>query len=522
MTDKPLTESGAQRSTAEPQAPDALCVAVVGASGYIGSNLVPKLVARGFRVRATARSREVLAGRRWPGVEIVCADVLAPATLAEALVGIDVAYYLVHSLDTSGDFSLLEQQGADNFAEAAANAGVRRIVYLGGLIPENADSQHLVSRRITGEHLRSGRVPVTEIRAGIIVGPGSYAFEVIRDLVNNLPVMVTPRWVKVKSPPIALDNLLVYLVRVAELDEAAGLIYDAAGPEMLSYKELMLQYGEFVGKRPFIIPVPVLTPTLSSYWLRAVTSVPTPIARALIAGLKLDIQADDSALRSLVPQQLLTYREAVAAVFDAERHNAVAARWTEGMLMFRDYNPNYGYYAKKAGGTALAKASPASVWAQVAAIGGDNRYYYANSLWAVREFFDWAIGGQGLNRGRRHPTELRVGDTIDSWRVIGVEPPRRLTLGFGMKAPGAGVLEFDIKSEDPQQTRVTVTAYWHPAGVWGLMYWYAFAPSHAVVFNGMARAIAERAQAAPVHDVPKSDAPSRRPGENNPLSESSK
>ncbi len=522
MTDKHFTEPGPEQFAAEPRASHALRVAVIGASGYIGTNLVPKLVERGYQVRATARSREVLEGRRWPGIEIGCADVLAPATLAEALAGIDVAYYLVHSLDTSGDFSALEQQGADNFAEAAANAGVSRIIYLGGLIPENADSQHLVSRRITGERLRKGRVPVTEIRAGIIVGPGSYAFEVIRDLVNNLPVMVTPRWVKVKSPPIALENLLEYLVRVAELIETAGQIYDAAGPEMLSYHELMLQYGECVGKRPFIIPVPVLTPTLSSYWLRAVTSVPTPIARALIAGLKLDIEADDGALRRLVPQPLLTYREAVAAVFDAERDNAVAARWTEGVLMFRDYNPNFGYYAKKAGGTALAQASPESVWAQVAAIGGDNRYYFANLLWTVREFFDWAIGGQGLNRGRRHPTELRVGDTIDSWRVIGVDPPRRLTLGFGMKAPGAGVLEFDIKSEDPQHSRITVTAYWHPAGVWGLLYWYAFSPSHALVFNGMARALAERAQATPAHDVPAFDTSSSTISETKPLSESSK
>jgi uncharacterized protein YbjT (DUF2867 family) len=508
MKDKLYTESELAQVPGEARASNALRVAVVGASGYIGTNLVPKLVARGFHVRATARSREVLEGRRWPGVEIAVADVLTLATLTEALEGIDVAYYLVHSLGTRDDVSTLEQKGADNFAEAAANAGLRRIVYLGGLIPENADSQHLVSRRLTGERLRQGRVPVTEIRAGIIVGPGSYAFEVIRDLVNHLPVMVTPRWVKVKSPPIALENLLEYLLRVAELDEAAGQIYDAAGPEMLSYEELMLQYGECVGKRPFIIPVPVLTPKLSSYWLRAVTSVPTSIAHALIAGLKLDIKADDSTLRSLVPQHLLTYREAVAAVFDAERRNAVAAHWTEGVLMFRDYNPNYAYYAKKASGTALAKSSLESVWAQVAAIGGENRYYFANFLWTLREFFDWSIGGQGLNRGRRHPVELRVGDTIDSWRVIGVEPPRRLTLGFGMKAPGAGVLEFAIKREDPQHTRITVTAYWHPAGVWGLMYWYVFSPSHFLVFNGMARAIAERAQAAQDHDVQASDTPS--------------
>ncbi len=473
-----------------------LRVVVVGASGYIGTNLVPELLERGHMVRATARKTEVLEARNWPGVEIVAADVLDPQTLNIALKDMDVAYYLVHSLEASGDFSARERTGAENFSGAADAADIGRIVYLGGLIPEGADSKHLISRRTTGKCLRAGQVAVTEIRAGIIVGPGSYAFEVIRDLVNNLPIMVTPRWVKATSPPIALENLLEYLVRVAELDEAAGNIYDAAGPEMLTYEDLMLQYGEYVDKRPTIIPVPVVTPNLSAYWLRLITSVPTSIGHALIEGLKFDITADDSALRALVPQRLLTYREAIAAVFEAERRNAVAARWTEGVLMYRDYNPQYAYYAKKAGANTIANASINAVWDQVAAIGGDNRYYYGDFLWSVREFMDWAIGGPGRKRGRRHPTDLRVGDAIDSWRVIGVDPPKRLTLGFGMKAPGAGVFEFSLSPEGPRRTRITLTAYWHPAGVWGLMYWYAFSPSHFLVFNGMARAIAERAEAA--------------------------
>ena len=258
-----------------------LRVTVIGASGYIGSNLVPRLLTRGHAVRATARSRVVLEARDWQGVEITEADVLDPESLRHALRETDVAYYLVHSLDAARDFRAIEEQGGANFAAAAEESGVKRIVYLGGLIPDDVDSQHLISRQATGSRLRQGKVPVTEIRAGIIVGPGSYAFEVIRDLVNNLPVMVTPRWVQSKSPPIALDNLLYYLVRVGELEQAAGHIYDASGPEMLSYADLLLQYGERVGKRPRIIPVPVLTPSLSSYWLRLVTSVPTSIAKAL-------------------------------------------------------------------------------------------------------------------------------------------------------------------------------------------------------------------------------------------------
>lgn len=469
-------------------------VVVVGASGYIGTNLVPELAARGYRVRAVARSREVLAARRWPGVELAQADVLDAQALAAALAGQDIAYYLVHCMRAGEAFDDIERRGAQNFAQAAAQAGVKRIVYLGGLIPRGADSKHLASRQLTGEILRAGRVPVTELRAGIIVGPGCASFEIIRDLVNHLPVMVTPRWVRSKSPPIALSNVLTYLIEVADRDEAAGQIFDLAGPEELSYDELMRQYGDAVGKRPLIVPVPVLSPRLSSYWLRLVTAVPTSTARALIDGLKLHIEADDREIRRLVPQRLLTYREAVAEVFEVERRNAVAARWTEGALMYRDYNANYAFYAMRDSGFFVARASPEAVWAQVAAIGGDNRYYAVNWLWSIRETMDWALGGPGRHRGRRHPTEVRVGDTIDSWRVIGAEPPQRLTLAFGMKAPGAGVLEFEVTPAGPEHTRITVTAYWHPAGVWGLLYWHAFAPSHFLVFHGMARAIALRAE----------------------------
>lgn len=473
-----------------------LHVAVVGASGYIGTNLVPRLVERGMRVRAVARSREVLAARDWSDVELVTADVLTPDSLETALQDIDVAYYLVHCMREGDDFEAFERAGADNFARAAERAGVKRIIYLGGLVPQGADSKHLISRRLTGDRFRASSVPVTEIRAGIIVGPGCASFEIIRDLVNYLPLMITPRWVRSKSPPIALDNLLEYLIGVAQHEEAAGQIYDVAGPEMLSYEDLLRQYGDYVGRHPWIFAAPVLTPRLSSYWLRLITAVPTSTARALIEGLKLHIEADDSAIRALLPQPLLTYREAVAAVFETEQRNAVAARWTEGALMYRNYNPNYAYYAKRDGATYVAKTSPEAVWRQVTSIGGDNRYFFANALWTIRETIDWAVGGPGRNRGRRHPTELRVGDTIDYWRVIGIEEPRRLTLAFGMKVPGAAVLEFELDPIDEQHTRISLTAHWHPAGVWGLLYWFAFKPSHFIVFNGMVRAIAERAEKA--------------------------
>ncbi|NJL08267.1 MAG: SDR family oxidoreductase [Methylacidiphilales bacterium] len=474
-------------------------VLVFGATGYIGSHLVPRLLQQGCAVRASGRNRKVLEARGWQGIQLVEADALLPDTLQGALAGVDTAYYLVHSMATGTDFGRLDLQAAKNFAVAAEHAGVRRIVYLGGLIPKDADSEHLVSRRDTGETLRSGRVPVTEIRAGIIVGPGSAAYEVVRDLVNHLPLMLTPRWVRSKSSPIALENLLEYLVRVASLDEAAGKVLDAAGPDYISYEELMCQYGEVVGKLPRIVRVPVLTPELSARWLSLITSVPTNIARALIGGLKHDLQADDAELRRLVPQKLLSFRESVAAALQAERTHTVAARWSEGQLMFRGFRLDNAFYAKRASGTGHGRASASAVWHTVATIGGNNGYYAMGWLWWIRGMMDWLVG-PGLTRGRRHPIDLRVGDRIDSWTVLALEPARRLTLHFGMRAPGSGVLEFEVDPEPAStlrhctRTRLTITAYWHPQGVWGLLYWYAMAPVHLFIFRRMARAMLRRAE----------------------------
>ena len=470
---------------------------VFGASGYIGTYLVPYLRAAGVAaVRVSSRNPRSLEARNWPGVEIVGADALEPASLPAALAGVSIAYYLVHSMGAGKEFGRLDLEAAANFAAAAAAAGVERICYLGGLVPEDAETEHIVSRRDTGEMLRRGAVPVTEIRAGIIVGPGSAAFEVMRDLVYHLPVMITPRWVTAKSPPIALDNLLEYLTLAPGLPETANAVLDAAGPEILSYAQMMRILAEAAGRRPpWILPVPVLSPKLSAYWLRFVTAVPTNVARALIEGLKHDFTAHPQELRRLVPQRLLGFRESVTAAFAAERNAQVLARWTEGAFNMRQGRIDYAYYAKRAGGSAIARAPAAAVWAIVAAIGGDNRYYYLNSLWTIRETLDWLVGGRGLARGRRHPTEVRVGDRIDTWEVIGVEPERRLTLVFGMRAPGGGVLEFDLEPLAGGHTRLTATAYWHPAGVWGLMYWLSMEPFHQVIFSGLTREICRRAEA---------------------------
>jgi uncharacterized protein YbjT (DUF2867 family) len=469
---------------------------VFGASGYVGTNLVPALLAAGNGpVRAAARNRKVLAAQPWQGVELVEADALKPDTLGAALADVDIAYYLVHSMAAGKDFGRLDLEAADNFARAAAAAGVKRVVYLGGLVPRGADSEHLMSRKETGDRLRAGTVPVTEVRAGVIVGPGSAAYEVIRDLVYHLPLMVAPKWVRSKSSPIALSNLLQYLLAVATLPEAAGQIYDAGGPDYLSYEEMMRQFGDVVGRNPRILRVPVLSPRMSSYWLGLVTAVPANIARALIGGLKHDIPADDGALRQLVPQSLLSFRQAVEAALDAERHNAVAARWTEGALMYRAYRPDYAYYAKRAAGSAETSAPASAVWRVVTSIGGANRYFYLNWIWTLREALDWLVGGPGFTRGRRDPLNVRLGDNVDYWTVIGVEPDRRLTLHFGLKAPGSGILEFELEPLSEGGTRLTETAYWHPQGVWGLLYWAVLVPFHLFIFRGMTRAMVRRAEA---------------------------
>lgn len=517
---------------------------VFGASGYVGSHLVPFLAAHGQRVRAASRRLAAMRSRGWHGVELVQADALQPSTLGAALAGVHTAYYLVHSMAAGGEFPALDRAAATYFRDAAAAAGVRRIVYLGGLKPKGGrTSPHLASRVETGDILRAGPVPVTELRAGVIIGPGSAAFEVIRDCVFHLPAMVTPRWVHSRSQPVALADVLEDLLALAALPQAAGATYDTGGPEVLTYKQLMQQFGELVGRRPVIVPVPVLTPRLSSYWLDLVTAVPANVARALIEGLAHDVLADDAALRALVPRRLTPYREAAAAALAAERADwdeaeglapprdgapapgvspaaaaAVPAQdaapaapapatagesaaeptgrpWSEGSMLYRRRRADFAYYAKHMSASSRVRAPAATTWRVVEAIGGANGYYHLDALWQIRGRLDEFAGGTGMRRGRRNPHTLRVGDTVDFWRVVAREPGRELTLLAEMKLPGAAALHFAVRPEGEAASRVTVTASFHPAGVKGLAYWHSLAPAHAFIFPGLARAIARRAEA---------------------------
>jgi uncharacterized protein YbjT (DUF2867 family) len=436
---------------------------VMGASGYVGSHLVPRLVAAGHEVRASARDVEMLTGRGWDA-ELVSADALRPETLGPVLDGVEVLYYLVHSMAAGSDFAARDRQAAANVREAAARAGVRRIVYLGGLQPRAESSEHLRSRRETGEELRAGSVPVTELRAGIVVGPGSAAFEVIRDLVYHLPLMVTPRWVRSRTQPIALDDLLEYLVRLPQVEETTGRTFDVGGAETLSYEEMLQGFARLVGRRLRIVPVPVLSPRLSSYWLDFVTAVPASVARPLVDGLRHDLLADDAEIRRLIPIELRGYREAAEAALEGERTQRVPARWTEGALRFRAGRQDVSFYSKRAG------------------------------VWRLRGILDRLLGGAGMRRGRRHPTELRVGDALDFWRVVAIDPGHRLTLFAEMKLPGAAVLEFTVEKRGGASTLHT-DARFHPAGVLGLLYWYALTPIHGPLFAGQTRRLCRRAEA---------------------------
>jgi uncharacterized protein YbjT (DUF2867 family) len=467
---------------------------VFGASGYVGSNLVPRLAARDFAVRAAGRRADVLNARGWEGVEVVAADALDPRSLAAAVEGVDVVFYLVHSMASGADFARLDREAAANLRDAAAAAGVKRIIYLGGLQPHDDASEHLASRRDTGDVLRAGTVPVTELRAGIVVGAGSAAFEVIRDLVNHLPVMTTPRWVRSRTRPIALDDLMDYLLGAAERAEMAGQTYDVGGSQTLSYADMLREFAAVTGKRRVIIPVPVLTPRLSSYWLGLVTAVPAAVARPLIDGLRHDLVPDDGPIRAVLPIRLHTYREAVVAALEQERSLSVPARWTEGALAFRGYNSEVSYYSKGEQTELDARASAANLWKVVSSLGGDTGYYYANALWRLRGLLDRIAGGPGMRRGRRHPAEVRVGDTVDFWRVAAVEPGRRLTLLAEMRLPGTAVLEFDVVSTGPHKSRLVTSARFHPSGVLGLLYWNSLVLAHNRIFRGMPHAMVRRAE----------------------------
>lgn len=472
-------------------------IGVTGATGYVGGRLVPLLLDEGYPVRVLARAPSKLDGRPWRDrVEVCAGDVLDANTIPEFMRGLDTAYYLVHSMaEGERGFEARDRRAAENFARAAEAAGVRRIIYLGGLGETGPGlSKHLASRLDTGRALRSGSVPVTELRAAVIVGSGSMSFEMIRALVERLPFMITPKWVNTRSQPIAIGDVLRYLVGCLADERTTGESFDIGGSEVLTYRDMMLGFARVRGLKRMMIPVPVLSPRLSSYWVDFITPIPASYARPLIEGLKNEVVVKDDRIRDLIPFELTSYTGAVQAALERESRGNVETRWTEASRS-PAVPPEMAFTGREIldRRAIVCAASPRAAWRSVSGIGGRRGWYAFNFLWTVRGAMDRMAGGVGMRRGRRDPDELRGGDALDFWRVESVRPGEELILRAEMKVPGQAWLEFRVVP-DGAGARIEQRARFRPAPFWGLAYWYSLLPVHAIVFSGMLRALARRAE----------------------------
>ena len=468
-------------------------ILVLGASGYIGQHLVKRLSEQGFTVLAAARHIDRLKKQHLPGVECYSLDLNQPEALPDLLAQADTVYYLVHGMGEGGDFIRHERQVALNVRDALRETPVNEVIFLSSLqVAEQEQSDHLRARQITGDLLRESGVPVAEVRAGIIVGAGSAAFEVMRDMVYNLPVLTPPRWVRSRTTPIALENLLYYLLRLLDHPSREHRVFEAAGPETLSYKQQFIRFMAVSGKRRPLIPVPFPTRWISVWFLNVITSVPPTTAKALIQGLKHDLIADDRALRALIPQPLIAFDEAVRRTLKEEEQLVNSSDWGYDAQAFARWRPEYGYYPKQAGCTVNTSASSGALWEVINQIGGKEGYFFGNVLWKTRGAMDLLVGHR-LAKGRPERAYLQTGDAVDSWKVIIVEPEKQLTLLFGMKAPGLGRLSFTLRDKGDHR-ELDVRAWWHPHGMPGLFYWLLMIPAHLFIFRGMARRIAHLAE----------------------------
>ncbi|MFF3753171.1 SDR family oxidoreductase [Streptomyces sp. NPDC002018] len=486
---------------------------VTGATGYIGGRLVPELLDAGHSVRCLARTPDKLRDHPWAGrTEIVRGDMTDARSVAAAMDGIDVAYYLVHALGSGGDFATTDRRAALIFAERAKAAGVRRIVYLGALtpvgVPERELSPHLRSRAEVGRILLGSGVPTAALRAAVIIGSGSASFEMLRYLTERLPVMVTPSWVSTSIQPIAVRDVLRYLVGSARLPAEVSRAFDIGGPEVLTYQDMMRRYAAVAGlPRRLIVPVPVLTPRLSSHWIGLVTPVPRTIARPLAESLRHEVVCHERNIVRYVPDPPggpITFDRAVELALRRIQDAQVTTRWSSASVPGAPSDP-LPTDPDWAGGSLYTDrreltvdASRESLWRVIEGIGGDNGWYSMPLAWAVRGWLDRFIGGVGLRRGRRDAQRLRVGDSLDFWRVEEIEPGRLLRLRAEMRLPGLAWLELRADEDDEGRTVFRQRALFHPRGLLGQAYWWSVSPFHAVVFGGMARNIARAAESPAV------------------------
>jgi uncharacterized protein YbjT (DUF2867 family) len=476
-------------------------VLVTGATGYIGGRLVPRLLETGYRVRCLARDPARLQGRPWvEQVEPATGDCLKPDTLPAAMSDVSAAFYLVHSMAGGSDFEQRDILAARNFSTAAKAAGVQRIIYLGGLGEAESElSGHLRSRQETGDALRQSGVPVTEFRAAAIVGSGSLSFEIIRYLTERLPVMICPRWLYTRAQPIAIRNILDYLVAALENPGSAGQIVEIGGADVLTYGEMLRGYAKARGLKRWLLPVPVLTPRLSSYWIHLVTPVPAAIAQPLVQGLSNDmVVRDDSATRLFPDIRPIDYDTAVRLALAKLEQGPAETVWSDAVSSSQgDVTPvqlttQEGMILEVRQCTVSAPAD--AVFRTFTKLGGAFGWLYMDWAWQLRGAFDRLIGGVGMRRGRRDPQDVRVGDAVDFWRVEAVRPGHLLRLRAEMKVPGRAWLEFRAESRDAGDTVLSQTAYFAPRGLGGLIYWYLLYPIHALIFSGLVERIARRAE----------------------------
>ncbi|WP_344793575.1 SDR family oxidoreductase [Frondihabitans peucedani] len=480
---------------------------VTGATGYIGGRLAPRLVEAGYDVRVFVRTPEKLDDVPWEDeVEIAQGDLTDATAVRRAVEGVDVVYYLAHAMAGRGDFEKAEADAAEKLADAAAAAGVSRIVYLGGLHPDGALSPHLESRKRVGEILLASGVPTVALQAGVVIGSGSASFEMIRHLTDVLPYMPAPKWVRNKIQPIAVRDVLHYLIASADLDPSISRSFDIGGPDVLRYGQMMNGYAVEAGlkQRP-IAPLPVLTPWLASQWVNLVTPIPRSLAVPIIASLQYDCVVRENDIQGLVPPPeggLTPYRRAVRLALGKMRDGEVETSWQDSSVFGAPSDPlpsdpNWSGHTVYIDDREIdTAASPAQLWRVIEGIGGENGWYSFPLAWAARGWMDRLAGGVGLQRGRRSATTLGTGDAVDWWRVEKIDRGRFLRLRAEFKAPGRGWLEMWVE-ERPTGSHYRQRAVFFPTGLSGRLYWYSILPFHGIIFSGMLNRIAATAEMEP-------------------------